>query len=190
MTTTTGVSNNFAFKGLASLLKLLPTGTVTLFQVLNPVLTNNGSCHQPINKWLTGALLVVCAFSCCFSTFTDSYVGSDGKLHYGIATITGLWPSPASSSVDLKKYKLTLLDFVHAFWTLIVFATVSLLDTNTVGCFYPKFESEQKVLVMVLPPVVGFFASGVFFIFHNKRHGIGYSTTSTTTTTTASNSKA
>ncbi|XP_042476869.1 protein DMP2-like [Macadamia integrifolia] len=164
-----------AFQGMASLIKLLPTGTVFLFRFLNPVLTNNGRCNHTINKYLEGILLVVCGFSCCFSTFTDSYEGSDGSVHYGIVTISGLWPSPASDKVNLKSYKLRFGDFVHAFLTVIVFAVVSLLDTNTMDCYYPSLVSAQNVLVMVLTPVIGFLASTVFFFFHNTRHGIGYS---------------
>ncbi|KAJ6771057.1 PROTEIN DMP3 [Salix koriyanagi] len=74
------------FSGVGNLIKLLPTGTVFLFQFLNPVVTNNGSCHA-VNKYLSGILIGLCGFSCCFSCFTDSYKGSDGLTHYGIATM-------------------------------------------------------------------------------------------------------
>ncbi|RVW55684.1 Protein DMP2 [Vitis vinifera] len=161
------------FTGVGNLIKLLPTGTVFLFQFLNPVLTNNGHCHT-INKYLTGILLGVCGFSCCFSSFTDSYFGSDGMTHYGVATKNGLWPSSASESVNLSAYKLRVGDFVHAFLSLTVFAVVALLDSNTVDCFYPSFESTEKLLLMVLPPVIGAISSTVFMVFPNKRHGIGY----------------
>lgn len=76
--------------------------------------------------------------------------------------------------MDLSKYKLRVGDFVHAFFSVIVFSVVSLLDPNTVECFYPGFESEQKVLMMVLPPVIGAISSTVFMVFPNNRHGIGY----------------
>ncbi|XP_059648511.1 protein DMP2-like [Cornus florida] len=157
--------------GVGNLIKLLPTGTVFLFQFLNPVLTNNGKCHT-VNKYLSGTLIALSGFSCCFSSFTDSYTDSNGDTHYGIATAKGLWPS--EGSVDLSKYKLRFADFVHAFFSLIVFAMVGLLDSNTVECFYPSFESNEKVLLMVLPPVIGAVSGSVFMIFPNKRHGIGY----------------
>jgi len=159
--------------GVGNLIKLLPTGTVFLFQFLNPVLTNNGKCHT-INKYMSGILLAISGFSCFFSSFTDSYTGTDRATHYGIATVKGLWPSTDSGSVDLSKYKLRFGDFVHAFFALIVFAVVGLLDTNTVECFYPSFQSSEKVLLMVLPPVIGTVASSVFVMFPNTRHGIGY----------------
>ncbi|BAT87380.1 hypothetical protein LR48_Vigan09g216300 [Vigna angularis] len=165
------------FSALGNLVKLLPTGTVFLFQFLIPVVTNNGHCTT-LNKYLTGALLVVCAFNCAFASFTDSYTGTDGQRHFGIVTAKGLWPSPASDSLDLSVYKLRFGDFVHAFFSLVVFAVLGLLDTNTVRCFYPEFESGEKVLMEVLPPVIGVVASSVFVIFPNKRHGIGYPTTS------------
>ncbi|KAJ7955010.1 DUF679 domain membrane protein 2 [Quillaja saponaria] len=161
------------FTGVGNLIKLLPTGTVFLFQFLNPVVTNNGHCNT-INKYLTGALLTICGFSCCFASFTDSYTGTDGETHYGIVTRKGLWPSPASESIDFSAYKLRFGDFVHAFFSLIVFAVLGLLDTNTVRCFYPEFESGEKVLLTVLPPVIGVISSAVFMLFPNNRHGIGY----------------
>ncbi|XP_030515392.1 protein DMP2-like [Rhodamnia argentea] len=161
------------FASLGNLIKLLPTGTVFMFQFLSPVLTNNGHCHT-FNKYLSGLLVGACGFSCGFSCFTDSYTGSDGLIHYGIATGKGLWPSSASESVDLSKYKLRAGDFVHALLSTMVFAVVTLLDPNTMECFYPSFESKQKVLLMTLPPVIGAASSAVFMAFPNKRHGIGY----------------
>jgi hypothetical protein len=40
------------FSGVGNLVKLLPTGTVFLFQYLSPVVTNNGHCNT-INKYLS-----------------------------------------------------------------------------------------------------------------------------------------
>ncbi|WCJ23632.1 hypothetical protein M5689_005646 [Euphorbia peplus] len=172
--TKTASSNSMkdkTFSGIGNLVKLLPTGTLFIFQYLNPVLTNNGQCST-VHKYLSGILIGLCGFSCAFSTFTDSYVGSDGKIHYGIATSKGLWPS--SNSGDMSSYKLKLGDFAHSILTVIVFAVLSLLDTNTVRCFYPSFESTEKTLLMILPPAIGVISGTVFMIFPNKRHGIGY----------------
>ncbi|KAK4482910.1 hypothetical protein RD792_010083 [Penstemon davidsonii] len=164
------------FTGFGNLIKLLPTGTVFIFQFLNPVLTNNGQCHT-INKYLSSILIVACGFSCCFASFTDSYTDSQGNIHYGIATKRGLWPNSSPSNItqeDLSKYKLRFGDFVHAFFSLIVFAVVALLDPNSVECFYPSFESAQKILLMTLPPVIGAVSGSIFVMFPNNRHGIGY----------------
>ncbi|KAK2995557.1 hypothetical protein RJ640_014954 [Escallonia rubra] len=165
-----------AFTGVGNLIKLLPTGTVFMFQFLNPVLTNNGKCHT-VNKYLTSVLIGACGLSCCFSSFTDSYTDSKGNTHYGVATSKGLWPS-SKDSTDLSSYKLRIGDFVHAFLSVIVFLMVALLDSNTVDCFYPSFESSEKVLMMVLPPVIGAVSGSVFMIFPNNRHGIGYPSSS------------
>ncbi|GLT42039.1 hypothetical protein SLA2020_160620 [Shorea laevis] len=162
-----------AFTGVGNIIKLLPTGTVFLFQFLSPVVTNNGHCHY-VNKVLTSILLAVCGFSCAFSSFTDSFKGSDGMTHYGVVTKKGLWPAPSSESVDLSSYRLRVGDFVHAFLSVAVFAVLALLDANTVDCFYPTFESKEKILLMALPPAVGAVSGTVFTLFPNKRHGIGY----------------
>ncbi|KAL4642704.1 hypothetical protein ACB092_02G039900 [Castanea dentata] len=160
--------------GLGNLNKLLPTGTVFLYQFLSPVLSNNGHCTTTIYKYLTAILIAVCGFSCFFSSFTDSYVGDDGKTHYGVVTSKGLWTSEDSKNVDLSVYKLRFGDFVHGLFALAVFGVLVLLDQNTVGCFYPVSDSSEKTLLKVLPPAVGVVSSGLFMFFPNKRHGIGY----------------
>ncbi|KAG7996213.1 hypothetical protein I3843_01G147500 [Carya illinoinensis] len=159
--------------GLGNLIRLLPTGTVFTYQFLSPLLSNYGHCHT-VNKYLTAILIGLSGLSCFFSTFTDSYVGDDGNTHYGIATKNGIWPSQNSRNVDLSAYKLRFADFVHAFFSLIVFGVVVLLDQNAVGCFYPVKDSTEKTLLIVLPPVVGAISSGVFMFYPNNRHGIGY----------------
>ncbi|XP_076924119.1 protein DMP2-like [Bidens hawaiensis] len=160
--------------GVGNLIKLLPTGTVFTFQFLNPVLTNNGHCST-VNKYLSAALITVCGLSCILSSFTDSYEDEDGTTHYGVATPHGFWPSP---SVDVSTYKLRVGDFVHAAFAAVVFAVVALLDDNTVQCFYPGFETNEKMLMMVIPPVIGAVSGSVFMLFPNTRHGIGYPSSS------------
>ncbi|KAK7363654.1 hypothetical protein VNO77_05804 [Canavalia gladiata] len=175
------------YSAIGNLIKLLPTGTVFLFQFLNPVVTNSGHCNTT-NKLLSAILLVACGFSCGFSSFTDSYTGSDNQRHYGIVTTKGLWPPPESNSIDLSGYRLKFGDFVHAVLSLVVFAILGLLDTNTVHCFYPGFESTQKRLLQVLPVAVGVVAGGLFMVFPNHRHGIGYPPTTTDSDDTSSKS--
>ncbi|KAH7676838.1 Protein DMP protein [Dioscorea alata] len=169
---------DLTFKGFGDLIKLLPTGTVFLFQFLNPLLTNAGHCNT-FNKYLSGLLLFVCSFSCCFSSFTDSYTGSDGKVYYGIVTKKGMWSfsDPNARSIDLSKYKLRFGDFVHSSLALVVFAVIALLDNNTVSCFYPSLETQEKTLMTILPTIVGGLSSFVFMLFPNNRHGIGYPAT-------------
>ncbi|ERN07477.1 hypothetical protein AMTRI_Chr12g241970 [Amborella trichopoda] len=169
--------------GAVNITRLLPTGTVLAFQLLSPLFTNNGYCH-PINKYFTGVLLLFCNFSCGFVCFTDSYTGKDGNTYYGVATRTGLWTSssdPDSSSLDFSTYKVVLGDWVHAGFSILVFAVVALLDPNTVNCYYPSMGTDQKALLMGLPPAVGFLSSIVFALFPNRRHGVGYPAQSSTT---------
>ncbi|KAL9242193.1 hypothetical protein vseg_016218 [Gypsophila vaccaria] len=163
-----------AFNGLGSLLRLLPTGTVFLFQFLSPVLSNNGQCH-PVNKYLMGALLAISGLNCALSTFTDSYTDKDGVTHYGIATFKGIWPtSEGTNGSEMSKYRLKGGDYVHAVMSLVVFGVVAVLDRNTVDCFAPTLENTRKTMLMVLPPVVGSVCSAVFAAFPSTRHGIGY----------------
>ncbi|KAK9084096.1 hypothetical protein Scep_030567 [Stephania cephalantha] len=98
------------------------------------------------------------------------YTDSDGVTHYGIATKNGLWPKP-SDSKDLSRYKLRVRDFIHAFFSMLVFGVLVLLDPNTVDCYYPSFGSTQKMLSMALPPVVGTIRSSLFVVFPNNRQG-------------------
>jgi hypothetical protein len=43
-----------------------------------------------------------------------------------------------------------------------------------VGCFYQSSESLEKILLKVLPPIVGAVSSVVFMYYPYSRHGIGY----------------
>ncbi|KAG6582255.1 protein DMP2-like [Cucurbita moschata] len=169
-----------ALAGAGNLIRLLPTGTVFLFQFLSPILTNRGHC-EPVNKSLSITLILLCGLSCFLSSFTDSYTGDDGVLHWGFATAFGMWPAPESKTVDLSAYKLRAGDFVHATLSALVFGALVVLDSDTVHClFFPSFAAADKLLVQVLPPVVGVVSSAVFVMFPNTRHGIGYFESSAT----------
>ncbi|XP_030473847.1 protein DMP2-like [Syzygium oleosum] len=185
-TTTSSTSSSSAYTGLGNIIKLLPTGTVFLFQFLNPLLTNNGECHT-YNKYLSAILIAVCGISCIVASFTDSYKGTDGSTHYGFATAKGIWPSTSSgSSTNSSGYKLRFSDFVHAFLSVIIFTVLALLDTNTVKCFYPSFENTEKTLIMVLPTVIGSISSTLFTLFPSTRNGVGYPSSDTSTTSETS----
>jgi hypothetical protein len=166
------------FRSIGDVLRLLPTATVIVYEVLNPIVTNTGVCHVGY-KIATGILLGLCGFSCAFSTFTDSYVGADGKPKYGLVTPRGLLPfsdgGQQGRERDFSRYRLRLADFVHAAFAVAVFAAVALLaDANTVACFYPSLKNQQKKVVMALPVVVGAVSSVVFIVFPSTRNGIGY----------------
>ncbi|TVT98479.1 hypothetical protein EJB05_56207, partial [Eragrostis curvula] len=165
-----------ALRGVSDLIKLLPSGTVFLFQFLTPLVTNNGHCAV-FNKVLSGVLVALCGAFCAFSSFTDSYVGADGRVYYGVVTRRGLHTfaaDPNAASKDMSAYRLRAGDFVHAGLSLLVFATIALLDNDTVACLYPALELNERTMMAVLPPVVGGVAGYVFMMFPNNRHGIGY----------------
>ncbi|XVF62714.1 hypothetical protein PTKIN_Ptkin09bG0030200 [Pterospermum kingtungense] len=164
------------YSKLGNLIKFLPTGTVFVFHFLNPVFSDYGNCNKPLNKYLTATLIALCGFTCCFNCFTDSYKGRDGKTHYGVATVKGLWPSPDEShSVDSSSYKLRFSDFVHAFFSSVVFAVLVLVEPNTVECFYPSLATSSKALLcLIFLPPIALVVSLAFACFPMKRHGIGY----------------
>nr|POE53822.1 hypothetical protein CFP56_66351 [Quercus suber] len=124
--------------GLENLNRVLPTGSVFLYMLLSPVLTNYGQCSKTIYEYLTATLVA--------------------------NTLPALGP----------------VDFVHGFLAVFVFGVIVCLDRNTVDCFYPLSESQHRVLLEVLPPVVGAISSVVLLIFPNKRRGIGYHSLSNT----------
>ncbi|MCI29607.1 hypothetical protein A2U01_0050816, partial [Trifolium medium] len=126
-----------ALTGTANLANLLPTGTLLAFQILTPVFTNNGACDS-VTRILTLLLLFLLAISCFLACFTDTVKASDGRIYHGLATFKGLWLfdySPVVDNVsttlpDLSKYKLRLIDLIHAFLSVLVFFAVVLRDNN------------------------------------------------------------
>ncbi|XP_009625815.1 protein DMP10 [Nicotiana tomentosiformis] len=168
----------------ANIANLLPNGTVLAFRMLIPSFSNKGVC-QISNKLLTAAVIGFCSAACFFSSFTDSCVlSSDGKSFYGIATTRGIHlfnfdndPEKILEGINMRKYKLKCLDFVHAFVSLLVFLVFAFCDSDVQTCFFSNQQrpgSNVNALVMNLPLAAGFFASFFFLIFPTTRRGIGY----------------
>lgn len=169
----------------ANLANLLPTGTVLIFQALVPSFSNNGDCVVA-NKYLTLPLIACCSLVCFFSSFTDSFIGHhDSKLYYGIATFEGIYlfndcdcnDGNGEEELDHNqraKYRITVIDFVHAFATLTVFLVFALSSSYVQDCFFPKAGANEKQLIINLPLGVGILSSFLFMIFPTKRRGIGY----------------
>ena len=82
---TASTATDKVMSSAANLAQLLPTGTVLAYQALSPSFTNHGKCETS-NQWLTAALVIVLSALSLFFSFTDSVVGRDKKLYYGIAT--------------------------------------------------------------------------------------------------------
>uniref|UniRef100_A0A0D9V1A0 DUF679 domain-containing protein n=1 Tax=Leersia perrieri TaxID=77586 RepID=A0A0D9V1A0_9ORYZ len=165
----------------ANLAQLLPTGTVLAYQALSPSFTNHGVCNAA-NRWLTAVLVGVLAGLALFFSFTDSVVGRDGKLYYGVATPRGLDVFNLSGEEEervwvrreLQQLRLRPLDFVHAFFTAMVFLTVAFSDVGLQNCFFQNPSDNTKELLKNLPLGMAFLSSFVFLVFPTKRKGIGY----------------
>ncbi|CAA2976444.1 protein DMP10-like [Olea europaea var. sylvestris] len=171
----------------ANLANLLPTGTVLSFRTLTPSFSNKGIC-QLSNKCLTAFLMALCAIVCFLSSFTDSFV-DEGKLYYGIATFKGMHifnddnncshdqesdgENSRDNTIDLTKFKISFVDFVHAFVSLFVFLIFALSDSDVQNCFFPHAGENMNVLVMNLPLGAGVFSSFLFLILPTTRRGIG-----------------
>ncbi|XP_068658193.1 protein DMP3 [Aristolochia californica] len=165
----------------AHLANILPTGTLLAFQILTPIVSNNGNCDS-VTRPLTQLLLLGLAVSCFLACFTDSFRSPDGQLYYGFATRNGMWlfdyPTTAATSLpDLSKYKARPIDWVHAVLSVLVFAVVALKDRNVLNCFYPMPGKETQEVLSIVPVAVGLLCSLLFVAFPTRRHGIGYPVT-------------
>nr|XP_043630982.1 protein DMP3-like [Erigeron canadensis] len=163
----------------AQLANLLPTGTLLALQTVTPIFTNHGSCDA-VTRPLTAILLIFLTLACFLASFTDSFK-SDGQVFYGFATFKGMWVFDSQTAAaspsglpDLRKYKLTAIDWIHAFVSAFVLATLAMRDRSVVSCFYPKPSHEVQEVLDIVPLGLGLVCSLVFVIFPSKRHGIGY----------------
>uniref|UniRef100_A0A8I6YJQ0 Uncharacterized protein n=2 Tax=Hordeum vulgare subsp. vulgare TaxID=112509 RepID=A0A8I6YJQ0_HORVV len=168
----------------ANLAQLLPTGTVLAYQALSPSFTNHGKCLSS-NQWLTAALVVVLTISCILFSFTDSVLGRDKKLYYGIATPRGFNVFNFSDEEEklqwtpdeFRRLRIRPLDFMRAVFTALVFLTVAFSDVGLQNCFFPNAGRNTEELLKNLPLGIAFLSSFVFMIFPTKRKGIGYTDT-------------
>jgi hypothetical protein len=171
---------------VANLAKLLPTGTALAFQSLSPSFTNRGAC-LPTNRYLTAALLYLCLLSCVFFSFTDSFVGSDGKLYYGVATVKGFLVFNYTGDDDegdaerrrqvfknLRRLRIRWVDYVHAVFSAVVFLTVAFSTVSVQSCFFPDASENVNQMLTNLPLGAGFFSAMVFLVFPTTRKGIDY----------------
>ena len=178
-----GTTTDKVMATASNLAQLLPTGTVLAYQALSPSFTNYGNCSAS-NKWLTAVLVGVLAAFSLFFSFTDSVVGRDRKLYYGVATPHGFNVFNFSGEEEerewalgeLRKLRLRPVDYVHAFFTAVVFLTVAFSDVGLQRCFFNAGANTNELLKN-LPLGTAFLSSFVFLIFPTKRKGIGYNDT-------------
>ncbi|AQK83850.1 DUF679 domain membrane protein 7 [Zea mays] len=170
----------------ANLAKLLPSGAVLVFQTLSANFTNQGSCNTA-NRWLSGLLVAFLTAACIFLTFTDSILHK-GKIYYGVAlperlNVFGLTKKEERQLLkeigpDLRERRLKTLDWVHAFFTAIVFISIAMGDVGLQQCFVPNLDSPDMVNVKELlrnaPLGLALLSSFVFMIFPTRRRGVGF----------------
>ncbi|KAK8923786.1 hypothetical protein KSP39_PZI019162 [Platanthera zijinensis] len=167
---------NQMLRSTAHLANLLPTGTVLMFQILSPILGNQGQC-APANRLMTACLLILCAASCFVLSFSDSFRDAAGSMKHGLATFTSFWviDSPELLQLDVaRSYRIRFVDFIHAFMSVMVFAAVVLVDRNVVTCFIPAPSEDAERVISSLPVAIGAVCSVMFLSFPTTRHGIGF----------------
>ncbi|KAL6596598.1 hypothetical protein ACP70R_047241 [Stipagrostis hirtigluma subsp. patula] len=164
---------------MTNLLQLLPSGAVLAFQTLAVTFTNQGNC-LPSNWWLTLGLVTFLTATCIFFAFTDSVVYND-KVYHGVALPKRLYvfnlPRTEQKliSVDkLREKRLKPVDWVHAFFTAVVFLTIAGSDVGLQDCFFKNASQDAKQLLRNLPLGMAVLSSFVFMIFPANRRGFGF----------------
>ncbi|XP_043706894.1 protein DMP9-like [Telopea speciosissima] len=157
------------------LVNFLPTGTLLTFEMLLPSVSGDGIC-SPVKTTMINVMMGLCAFSCFFFHFTDSFRGSDGKVYYGFVTPKGLSVFKSDLGVEVPKderYKVGLTDFVHAVMSVMVFVAIAFSDHRVTDCLFPGHVKEMDEVMESFPLMVGIICSGLFLVFPNSRFGIG-----------------
>ncbi|KAI9185409.1 hypothetical protein LWI28_006992 [Acer negundo] len=145
----------------ANLANLLPTGTVLAFQALVPSFSNNGSC-LPAHRYLTLSVITGFSLICFLSSFTDSFVASNGKVYYGIATLKGLYIFNKEEDPNAQDEEKGKDDDDQK------------KKDDVQNCFFRHATRNGNALMMNLPLAVGAGASFLFMLFPTTRRGIGY----------------
>ncbi|KAJ7970994.1 DUF679 domain membrane protein [Quillaja saponaria] len=157
------------------LVNFLPTGTLLTFEMVLPSIYRTGECTTA-NTMMIHVLLGLCALSCFFFHFTDSFRGSDGKIYFGFVTPKGLAVFKPGLTVDVPKddkFKVGLTDFVHAIMSVMVFVAIAFSDHRVTDCLFPGHEKDMDEVMESFPLMVGVVCSALFLVFPHVRNGIG-----------------
>ncbi|XP_074300934.1 protein DMP9-like [Silene latifolia] len=153
----------------------LPTGTLLTFEMVLPSIYGVGQCTT-VTTSMTIILLILCALSCFFFHFTDSFRAPDGKVYYGFVTPKGLAVFKSGLDVQVPKedkYKVHFTDFVHAMMSVLVFMAIALSDHRVTNCLLPGHAKEMEEAMESFPLMVGLVCSCLFLVFPKARFGIG-----------------
>ncbi|KAK1313482.1 hypothetical protein QJS10_CPA06g00493 [Acorus calamus] len=157
------------------LVNFLPTGTLLTFEMLLPSVAGDLSC-SPVSTIMIQVLLALCALSCFFFHFTDSFRGPDGTVYYGFVMPRGLAVFKAGTRVEVPKderYMVGFVDFVHAAMSAMVFVAIAFSDHRVTDCLFPGHVKEMDEVMESFPLMVGVLCSGLFLVFPTTRFGIG-----------------
>ncbi|KAI8533988.1 hypothetical protein RHMOL_Rhmol10G0053900 [Rhododendron molle] len=155
------------------LANFLPTGTLLTFETLVPTVYRGGGECTHVTILMVTALLSLCALSCFFFHFMDSFRGPDGQVYYGFVTLNGLAVFKPGIEVQVpreERYRLGLSDFVHADISTLVFLAIAFSDRRVTGCLFSGHEKEMDEVMEGFPLMVGIVC---FLVFPNTRYGIG-----------------
>ncbi|KAL2345586.1 hypothetical protein Fmac_006871 [Flemingia macrophylla] len=154
----------------------LPTGTLLTFEMVLPSIYKNGECSH-VHVMMIHLLLLLCALSCFFFHFTDSFHGPDGNLYYGFVTPTGLSVfKPGLPDLAVPKdhrFRLAFTDFVHAVMSAMVFLAIAVSDHRVTNCLFRGHHQDMEQVRESFPLMVGIVCSGLFLVFPTFRRGIG-----------------
>ncbi|EPS58472.1 hypothetical protein M569_16342, partial [Genlisea aurea] len=157
------------------LANFLPTGTLLTFEMVLPSIYADGAC-TPVTTHMIYALLALCALSCFFFHFTDSFRDAAGKVYYGFVTPRGLAVFKSGLAVEVPKedrYRVGLSDLVHALMSMLVFVAIAFSDYRVTGCVFPGHAKELDEVMQSFPIMVGIICSALFLVFPTTRYGIG-----------------
>ncbi|XP_057543953.1 protein DMP7-like [Amaranthus tricolor] len=163
------------FKRTSHLQSLLPSGSVLIFEMLSPIMSKQGQCQTFLTQFSVICLIIFIGITCFLANFIDSVKDEKDKIRYGFATFKGIWIIDGSMSVDpneATKYRIRVVDFVHAIMGIIVFMAVVLLDQNVVTCLFPTPSQKTKDKLVMFPIVVGVVCGLLFVWFPTNRNGV------------------
>ncbi|KAG2555956.1 uncharacterized protein LOC120686860 [Panicum virgatum] len=170
---------------VASLSKLLPTGTTLAFQTMAPAFTKGGECEDhDVNFAFTWGLISFLTVLCAALSFTDSITDKNGVTYYGVATPTGFklfnrklrgleLAAGGNNIRQLRRMRMNWMDFLHAGVSAAVFVAIAFCDAGVQRCLVKQGSQAWKDFLNHLPLAVGFLASFVLIIYPSKRKGIG-----------------
>ncbi|XP_043722238.1 protein DMP8-like [Telopea speciosissima] len=157
------------------LVNFLPTGTLLTFEIVLPSVSGDGLCSS-VSTTMINVMMGLCALSCFFFHFTDSFRRPDGKVYFGFVTPKGLSVFKSVLGVEVPKderYKVGLTDFVHAVMSVMVVVAIAFSDHRVTDCLFPGHVKEMDEVMESFPLMVGIICSGLFLVFPNSRYGIG-----------------